>query len=71
MTILFKESETALSEDLAPHSLSIRNISSCIVVSIESDDILAHVNLDFNGHPIASLITSESARDLSLARRKN
>ncbi len=64
--VLFKESETALALDLPPHSLSIRNRLPCRVVSVDDDGLLANVNLECAGHPLRSLITSESAHDLSI-----
>ncbi len=65
--IQFKEAETALAHDVPVHSISIRNRLPCIVGSVDDDGILATVKLDFGGNALTSLITSESAADLSIA----
>jgi len=67
VTALFKESETALCLDVAAHALSIRNRLACRITAVEDDGILARVDLDFDGRPLRSLITSDAAHDLRAA----
>jgi molybdate transport system regulatory protein len=67
VTVVFKESETALASGSLQHKLSIRNRLSCTITAIEDDGILFRVGLDFCGQSLGALITSESGRDLGLA----
>jgi molybdate transport system regulatory protein len=67
ITVLFKETETALSHPLPPGVLSIRNRIPCTITAVEDDGILAQVHLAFAGAIIRAIITSESAGELRLA----
>jgi molybdopterin-binding protein len=43
----------------------------CRVLAVEDDGILANVTLDFDGGPLAALITSESIKDLGIVAGKS
>jgi molybdate transport system regulatory protein len=68
VAVVFKESETALASGSLQHKLSIRNRLSCTITDIEDDGILFRAGLDFCGQALGALITSESGRDLGLAK---
>lgn len=65
VAVTFKETEVALSRDPSV-SISLRNRFSCTVVRINEGRILTAIDLDYNGTPIQSIITTRSARELSL-----
>lgn len=67
---LFKESEVALAVGPAATAvagLSIRNRLACTVRAVESGRILAHIELDWNGRRLHSLVSARAAAELALA----
>ncbi|HVK94822.1 MAG TPA: TOBE domain-containing protein [Noviherbaspirillum sp.] len=65
-TLLFKETEVSLAKNLSG-LISMRNRIPATIVAIEQGALLAKVTLDFQGHVIASVITTRSAHRLALA----
>ena len=66
VAVTFKETEVALSRDPSV-SISLRNRFSCTVVRINEGRILTAIDVDYKGTPIQSIMTTRSARELSLA----
>jgi len=71
VSVVFKESETAIAYLLPSGVISIRNRLPCTVIAVDDDCILASVTMDFLGNRIESLITSESASELCLRPGKS
>jgi len=65
VAVTFKETEVALSRESAV-SISLRNRFSCTVVRISEGRILTAIDLDYRGTPLQSIMTTRSARELSL-----
>ncbi|MGH8808827.1 MAG: TOBE domain-containing protein [Noviherbaspirillum sp.] len=66
VTLLFKEAEVSLAKNLSG-LISMRNRLPAAVTAIERGKLLTKVMLDFDGHVIASIITTRSSNALSLA----
>lgn len=66
VAVTFKETEVALSAEPSV-SISLRNRFSCTVVRISEGRILTAIDLDYKGTPLQSIMTTRSARELSLA----
>ncbi|BCL75775.1 hypothetical protein JHS3_15110 [Jeongeupia sp. HS-3] len=65
VTLLCKETEVALAKDLTG-LISLRNRHPARVVGIDAGVVLTRVTLDWHGQRIAAVITSGSARRLSI-----
>ncbi|HSZ71189.1 MAG TPA: TOBE domain-containing protein [Cytophagaceae bacterium] len=63
--MVFKETELSIGKDLKG-GLSIRNRFQSVIEHIEKGTLLSEVKLNFNGHLITSLITTQSAEALAL-----
>lgn len=63
--LLFKATEVALAKKLSG-LISMRNRMPAVVTAIEHGKLLTKVMLDFDGHPISSVITTRSAHALGL-----
>lgn len=66
LTLLFKDTEVSLAKNLSG-LISLRNRMPSQVVAVETGTLLTRVVLDFDGHSIASVITTRSARLLDIA----
>lgn len=66
VTLLFKETEVSLAKNLSG-LLSMRNRFPASVTGVERGRLLTKVALDFEGHALASIITTRSADALDLA----
>jgi molybdopterin-binding protein len=66
VTVLFKETEVSIAKDLSG-LISLRNRFKAAIVRLEKSDILTKVFLDYKGQEIISIITTRSAKKLSLA----
>lgn len=66
VTLLFKEIEVSLAKELSG-LISMRNRLPCTITAIERGKLLTKVALDFEGHAIASVITTRSSHALQLA----
>lgn len=66
VSLLFKETEVSLAKNLSG-LLSLRNRIPAAVAAIEHGKLLTKATLAFGAHTIESVITTRSARALSLA----
>lgn len=66
VTLLFKETEVSLAKNLSG-LISMRNRFMSVITGLERGRLLTRVNLDFEGHALASIITTRSADALALA----
>jgi molybdopterin-binding protein len=67
--MIFKETEVGIAtgQDL---QISYRNQLPCTISKIERGDLLSQIYLQFGGHELSSLITSESVDRLGLTEGK-
>lgn len=65
VTLLFKETEVSLAKNLSG-LISMRNRIPCTVTGIEHGKLLTRVILNFNGHPLESVITTRSSHALAI-----
>jgi molybdate transport system regulatory protein len=63
--MVFKETEVSIGKNLLG-GLSIRNRFKAVITSINEGILLTEVFLDYRGHALSSIITSKSAKALSL-----
>jgi molybdate transport system regulatory protein len=63
--MVFKETELSIGKDLMG-GLSIRNRFQSVIEYIDKGKLLSEIKLNFNGHIITSLITTQSVEALSL-----
>lgn len=66
VTLLFKETEVSLAKNLSGQ-ISMRNRIPCTVKAVEHGKLLTRVALEFDGHPIESVITTRSSHALAIA----
>jgi molybdate transport system regulatory protein len=66
VTLLFKDTEVSLAKNLSG-LISMRNRIPATIIAIERGKLLTRVTLDFDGHPVASVITTRSSHALGLA----
>ena len=64
--LAFKESEVSLAKNLSG-TLSLRNQMEATIKTVKKGTVLAVVEMEFNGLPLTSVITSGSANRLELA----
>ena len=64
--MVFKETEVAIGKNLTG-GLSLRNRFNATIRHIESGKILSDITLDFKGHRLSAIITTQSVIDLNLA----
>lgn len=64
--MVFKETEVVIGKN-SGNNLSIKNCFNSVIKSIEKGRLLSEINLNFNGHSITSIITSESCDRLALS----
>ena len=64
--MVFKETEMAIGKNLSG-SLSLRNRFNATIRQIQSGKILSSVSLDFKGHNLCAIITTQSVKELHLA----
>ncbi|MFM7022087.1 MAG: molybdopterin-binding protein [Flavobacteriales bacterium] len=62
--MVFKETEVMIGKDL--ESISIRNRFTSVIKFIKKGKLLSEIILNFKGHTITSIITTESCERLSL-----
>ena len=65
VAVTFKETEVALSRESSV-PISLRNRFACTVVGVSEGRILTAIDLDYKGTQIQSIMTTRSARELSL-----
>ena len=65
VTLLFKETEVSIAKNLSG-LISLRNRFKGTINRIEKSDILTKIFLNYKGNEIVSIISSRSARKLSL-----
>ena len=65
VTLLFKETEVSLAKNLSG-LISLRNRIPATVTAIERGRILSAVSLDYNGMPLASVVTTRAVARLQL-----
>lgn len=65
VTVLFKETEVSLAKDLTG-LISLRNRLQATVNHIERGEILSAVSLDYQNHPLTSVITTRGMDRLKL-----
>ena len=63
--MVFKETEMAIGKNLAG-GLSLRNRFHATIRQIQAGKILSSVNLDFKGHHLCAIITTQSVNELHL-----
>ena len=66
ISMVFKETEMSIGKNLSG-SLSLRNRFAATVLNIKAGQILSSINLDFKGHLLCAIITTQSVADLNLA----
>ncbi|MFZ6845499.1 TOBE domain-containing protein [Undibacterium sp. RuTC16W] len=66
VNLLFKETEVALAKNLSGQ-ISLRNRMPSIITSIEYGQLLTRVVMRMDGLDLSSVITTRSARSLTLA----
>lgn len=64
--VLFKESEVSIAKARTGF-ISMNNVLQVIVTKIARGGVLTRLELDFNGIPVVSLITTRSANRLGLS----
>ncbi|GEO04871.1 hypothetical protein AAE02nite_25350 [Adhaeribacter aerolatus] len=63
--MVFKETEMSIGKNLTG-SLSLRNRFAATIKEISAGKILSRIDLDFKGHPLCAIITSQSVVALNL-----
>lgn len=66
ISLVFKETEVAIGKNLTG-GLSLRNRFAATITQITAGKILAQITLNFKGHLLNALITTQSVTDLNLA----
>lgn len=66
VTLLFKETEVSLAKDLSG-LISLRNRFPVTVTAISRGDIMSQIGLDFEGHPLQSIVTTRAVDRLDIA----
>jgi molybdopterin-binding protein len=65
VAVVFKETEVALAR-IGEASISISNMLTCTVASVEEGEILSEVELEFEGKRLRSIITTDSLKRLDI-----
>ena len=63
--MVFKETEVLIGKN-SRDQLSVKNCFGSVIKSIEKGKVLSEIKLNFKGHSITSIITSESCERLAL-----
>lgn len=66
VTMRFSETAMSLCKNLSG-SLSIRNRFPSVVTDVKNGKLLTTVTLDFNGHQLTSIITTNAANELDIS----
>ncbi|KAA5545685.1 TOBE domain-containing protein [Adhaeribacter rhizoryzae] len=66
INMVFKETEMAIGKNLTG-GLSLRNRFAATVQEITAGTVLSRIILDFKGHLLCAIITTQSVTDLQLA----
>lgn len=64
--LLFKETEVSLAKNLTG-LISLRNRFPAVVTAITRGEIMSEVALDYQGHPLSSVVTTRAVERLGLA----
>lgn len=64
--LLFKETEVSLAKNLTG-LISLRNRFPAVVIAIARGEIMSEVALDYQGHPLSSVVTTRAVERLGLA----
>jgi molybdate transport system regulatory protein len=64
--MVFKETEMAIGKNLSG-GLSLRNRFNATIRQIQTGKILSSVSMDFKGHNLCAIITTQSVKELHLA----
>lgn len=63
--LLFKETEVSLAKNLTG-LISLRNRFPAVVTAIARGEIMSEVALDYQGHPLSSVVTTRAVERLGL-----
>jgi molybdate transport system regulatory protein len=66
VTLLFKETEVSIAKNLSG-LISLRNRIAAVVLGVERGKLLSRVDLQVDGHRLASVITTRAVEALGLA----
>jgi len=66
INMVFKETEMSIGKNVSG-GLSLRNRFAATILEINAGEILSSINLDFKGHLLCAIITTQSVTDLKLA----